>query len=163
MKKAAQGQQGQGMYRQQQQYSTTRGTGSQLPASYHQGREICIKYQSGSCSFPNCRRAHVCRHCKQDLPATDCHPAGPVTLNLDSFQHYLACHLDRQWSQSLLWGICKGVDIGFQGERKTVWSGNWKSVVDNRSVISKEPLLMQRNENRDEQMPTLEFIYLLLE
>ena len=26
-------------------------------------------------------------------------------------------------------------------------------------VISKEPLLMQRNENRDEQMPTLEFIY----
>ena len=57
-------------------------------------------------------------------------------LNLDSFQHYLACHLDRQWSQSLLWGICKGVDIGFQDERKTVWSGNWKSVVDNGSMVS---------------------------
>ena len=57
-------------------------------------------------------------------------------LNLDSFQHYLACHPDRQWSQSLWWGICKGVDIGFQGERKTIWSGNWKSVVDNGSMVS---------------------------
>ena len=52
-------------------------------------------------------------------------------LNLDSFQSYLACHPDRQWSQSLLQGIHKGVDICFQGERKTVWSGNWKSVMDN--------------------------------
>ena len=57
-------------------------------------------------------------------------------LNLDSFQLYLACHPDRQWSQSLLQGICEGVDIGFQDERKTVWSGNWKSVVDNGSVVS---------------------------
>ena len=57
-------------------------------------------------------------------------------LNLDSFQCYLVCHPDRQWSQSLLQGICKGVDIGFQGERKTVWSGNWKSVVVNGSVVS---------------------------
>ena len=59
-----------------------------------------------------------------------------LPLNLDSFQHYLACHPGRQWSQSLLWGIHKGVDIGFQGERKTVWSGNWKSAVDNGSVVS---------------------------
>ena len=42
-------------------------------------------------------------------------------LNLDSFQHYLDCHLDRQWSQRLLQGIREGVDIGYQGERKTVW------------------------------------------
>ena len=35
-----------------------------------------------------------------------------------------------------MWGIRKGVDIGFQGERKTVWSENWKSVVDNGSVVS---------------------------
>ena len=49
----------------------------------------------------------------------------------------MACHLDRQWSQSLLQGICKGVDIGYQGERKTVWSGNWKSAVDNGSMVSK--------------------------
>ena len=44
--------------------------------------------------------------------------------------------MDRQWSKSLLQGIHQGVDIGFQGERKTVWSGNWKSVVDNGSVVS---------------------------
>ena len=79
MKKVAQGQQGWGMHRQQQQHSTARGSGSQLPTVYHQGREICIKFRSGSCSFPNCRRAHMCRHCKQDHPATECLPAGPVT------------------------------------------------------------------------------------
>ena len=56
-------------------------------------------------------------------------------LNLDSFSHYLACHPNRQWSDSLLWGICKRVDIGFQGKRKTVWSGNWKSVLDNGAVV----------------------------
>ena len=56
-------------------------------------------------------------------------------LNLDSFSRYLACQPNRQWSDNLLWGICKGVDIGFQGERKTVWSGNWKSAVDNGSVV----------------------------
>ena len=80
-KKTAQSQQGWGTYQQQQQqqHSSSQGSSPQLPAVYHQGREICIKYQSGSCSFPNCRRAHVCRHCKQDHPATECHPAGPVT------------------------------------------------------------------------------------
>ena len=63
-------------------------------------------------------------------------PQAQSPLNLDSFQHYLACHPDRQWSQNLLWGICKGVDIGFQSERKTVWLGNWKSAVDNGSMVS---------------------------
>ena len=57
-------------------------------------------------------------------------------LNLDSFQHYLACHPDRQWSQGLLQGIQEGVDIGYQGERKTVWSGNWKLAMDSGSVVS---------------------------
>ena len=78
-KKTAQNQQGRGNYCQQQQHSSSRGSSPQLPAVHHQGREICIKFQSSSCSFPNCRRAHVCRHCKQDHPATECHPAGLVT------------------------------------------------------------------------------------
>ena len=78
MKKAAQGQQGWGTHQQQQQCSIARGSGSQLPTVYHKGREISIKFQSGSCSFPNCRRAHMCRHCKQDHTASECHPAGPV-------------------------------------------------------------------------------------
>ena len=58
--------------------SHCQGSSPQLPSIYHQGREICIKFQSNSGSFPNCRRAHVCRHYKQDHPASDCHPAGPV-------------------------------------------------------------------------------------
>ena len=58
-----------------------------------------------------------------------------LPLNHDSFSHYLACHPDRQWRDSLLRGIRKGVDIGFQGIRKTVWSGNWKSALDNGSVV----------------------------
>ena len=56
-------------------------------------------------------------------------------LNHNSFSHYLACHPNRQWSASLLQGICEGVDIGYQGIRKTVWSGNWKSALDNGSVV----------------------------
>ena len=79
VKKAVQSQQGRGNFRQQQQCSSNRGAGSQLPAVYHQGREICIKYQLASCTFPNCRRAHICWHCKQEHPASECHPAGPVT------------------------------------------------------------------------------------
>ena len=56
-------------------------------------------------------------------------------LNLNSFSRYLACHPNRQWSDSLLRGIHDGVDIGYQGERKTVWSGKWKSALDNGSVV----------------------------
>ena len=56
-------------------------------------------------------------------------------LNHDSFSRYLACHPYRQWSDSLLQGICEGVDIGHQGVRKTVRSGNWKSAIDNGSVV----------------------------
>ena len=78
-KKTVQNQQGWGNFHHQQQCPSSRATGSQLPAVYHQGREICIKYQSASCTFPNCRRAHICRHCKQDHPASECCPAGPVT------------------------------------------------------------------------------------
>ena len=80
VKKAAQNQQGRGNFHQQQQHSSNRGAGSQIPAVYHQGREICIKYQLASCTFPNCRRAHICRHCKQEHPASECHPAGPIAL-----------------------------------------------------------------------------------
>ena len=78
VKKAAQSQQGRGNFHPQQQHPSNRGTGSHLPAVYHQAREICIKYQSASCTFPNCRRAHVCRHCKQEHQASECRPAGPV-------------------------------------------------------------------------------------
>ena len=58
-------------------------------------------------------------------------------LNLNNFKHYLACHPDRQWSESLLQGIHEGVDIGYQGDRKMVWSGNWRLALDNGSVVSK--------------------------
>ena len=57
--------------------------------------------------------------------------------NVNNFNHYLACHPDRQWSESLLQGIHERLDIGYQGDRKMVWSGNWKLALDNRSVISK--------------------------
>ena len=61
-----------------------------------------------------------------------------LLLNLNNFKHYLACHPDRWWSESLLQGICKGVHIGYQGNRKTVWSQNRKSALDNGSVVSKD-------------------------
>ena len=79
-KKAAQGQLGWEINRGTCSSITSHGASSpQLPPVFHQGREICIKYQSNSCSFPNCRRAHVCKHCKQEHPASECHPACTVT------------------------------------------------------------------------------------
>ena len=57
MKKTAQSQQGQGTYHHQQQHTHSRNSRPQLPVVYHQGREICIKYQSGSYGLPHCRRA----------------------------------------------------------------------------------------------------------
>ena len=79
LKKAAQGQLG--LWNQQrhlQQHSLSRGSSPQLPPVLYQGREICIKYQSHSCTFPTCRKAHVCRNCKQEHPASECCPAGAV-------------------------------------------------------------------------------------
>ena len=43
-----------------------------------------------------------------------------LPLYLNNFKHYLTCHPDRWWSESLLQGIWEGVDIGYQGDRKTV-------------------------------------------
>ena len=86
-------------------------------------------------------------------------------LNLDSFQCYPACHPDRQWSQSLLQGIHKGVDIGFQGKKKTVWSGNWKSVVDNGSVVSNyltTEVVLGRKAGQFNQLPFSTYIRLLM-
>ena len=86
---------------------------------------------------------------------------GQSPLNLDSFQCYLACHLDRQWSQSLLQGICKGVDMGYQGKRKTVLSGNWKSAVDNGSVVSEyltAEVALGRKAGLFNQLPFLTYI-----
>ena len=86
--------------------------------------------------FPNCRWAHICRHCSRSTKLWSVILQAQSPLNLDCFQHYLACCPNRQWSESLLQGIHKGVDIGYQGNRKTIWSGNWKSALDNGSVVS---------------------------
>ena len=86
-----------------------------------------------------------------------------LPLKLYSFQCYLACHPDRQWSQSLLQGICKGVDIGYQVKRKTVWSGNWKSAVDNGSVVNEyltAEVALGRKAGPFNQLPFLTYVRL---
>ena len=83
------------------------------------------------------------------------------SLNLYSFQCYLACHPNRQWSQSLLQGIREGLDIGYQGKRKTVWSGIWKSTVDNGSVVSEylaTEVALGRKAGPFNQLPFLTYI-----
>ena len=65
MKKAVQSQQGQEINTGTSSIVPPPGAPAlSCPLSTNQGREICIKLQSNSCSFPNCRRVHVCRHCK---------------------------------------------------------------------------------------------------
>ena len=84
-----------------------------------------------------------------------------LPLSLTKFKHYLACHLDSQWSKSLLQDICEGVDIRFQGDRKTVWSGNWKSALDNRSMVSEYltiEVALRRKAGQFNQLPFLTYI-----
>ena len=103
----------------------------------------------------------MCRHCKQDHQLQSVILQAQSLLNLDSFQCYLACHLDRQWSQNLLQGIHKGVDIGYQGERKTEWSGNSKSAVDNGSVVSEylaTEVALGRKSGPFNQLPFLTYV-----
>ena len=135
-KKVAQGQQGWGMHRQQQQHSIPGAPAPNcLLSTTRTGRSVLSSSQVPAAS-PAAEGPTCAGTVSRTTQLQNVILQAQFPLNLDSFQCYLACHLDRQWSQSLLWGICEGVDIGFQGERKTVWSGNWKSAVDNGSVVS---------------------------
>ena len=39
---------------------------------YHEGNEGCNNFQTGSCRYPQCKRAHVCRTCKGPEPEYKC-------------------------------------------------------------------------------------------
>ena len=39
---------------------------------YHEGREICRNFNIGKCTFPQCRRQHVCEACRGMEPAHKC-------------------------------------------------------------------------------------------
>ncbi len=47
------------------------------PTSYHQGKEICNKFQSAQCLYPQCKRAHVCRNCRGPMPFSRCNVCQP--------------------------------------------------------------------------------------
>ena len=88
-----------------------------------------------------------------------------LPLNLDNFKHYLACHPDKLWSGSLLQGICEGVDIGFQGDRQTIWFRNWKSALDSGSVVSEylmTEVALGRKAGPFHQLPFLTYVGLLM-
>ena len=136
-KKVAQSQQGQGTYqRHQQQFSSPGGQAHTCHLSSTKAGK------SASSTSPTHTPSPTADMPMSGVTVSRSNQLWSVILqvqlplNLNNFQHYLACHPDRQWSESLLWGICKGVDIGYQGDRKTVWSGNWRSALDNGSVVS---------------------------
>ena len=137
MKKAVQGQQGWGnLHRHQQQHPVTRGSGPNcVPSTTRAEKSVWSSSQSPAVS-PNVEGPTCAGTVSRTTQLQNVILQAQSPLNLDSFQHYLACHPDREWSQSLLQGICEGVDIGYQDERKTAWSENWKSVMDNGSVVS---------------------------
>ena len=57
-------------------------------------------------------------------------------LHLDNFCKYLANHPDQAWCSKLLKGIKQGMDIGFEGERTSIISDNWKSTLELPEVIA---------------------------
>ena len=59
----------------------------------------------------------------------------PSLLHLHNFCKYLANHPDQAWCSKLLKGIEHGVNIGFEGERTSIITNNWKSALDHPEVI----------------------------
>ena len=58
-------------------------------------------------------------------------------LHLSSFHRYIANHPDQALCSKLLHGIECGISIGFEGERMSMVSGNWKLALDHSEVIEK--------------------------
>ena len=100
---------------------------------FHNGREGWKNYQQDKCTFPNCKCAHICCSCSL-LPNVVLVAQSPLHLN--HFHKYLSNHPDQAWCSKLLKGIKCSVNIGFDGERTTIISDNWKSAVDHPEVIT---------------------------
>ena len=56
-------------------------------------------------------------------------------LHLNNFHQYLSHHQDKAWCSKLLKGIKHGVNVGFDPERTSMVSDNWKSALDHPEVI----------------------------
>ena len=57
-------------------------------------------------------------------------------LDLNNFCKYLANHPDQVWCSKLLKGIEQGMDIGFEGEKTSIISDNWKLALEHPDVIT---------------------------
>ena len=132
-KKTAQSQQGRGNFHYQQQCNSRRGTGSQQYTT--KAEKSASSSSQHHAISPTANGPMSAGIVSRNTLLQNVILQAQSPLNLDSFRHYLACHPDRQWSDSLLRDIHEGMDIGYQGVRKTVWSGNWKSALDNGSVV----------------------------
>ena len=125
MKKDTQGQQGWGnQHRHLQQHPVTRGSSPSCPLYITRAGKFASSISQTPAISPPAEGPMCAGTVSRTTQLQSVILQAQSPLNLDSFQCYLACHPDRQWSQGLLQGIHKGVDIGYQGKRKTVWSGN---------------------------------------
>ena len=57
-------------------------------------------------------------------------------LHLNNFCKYLSNHPHQAWCSKLLNGIEHSMNIGFEGERTSIISDNWKSALDHPEVIT---------------------------
>ena len=51
--------------------AVTGSKGKQSQVDPKSGKELCIKYNKGSCNYSNCKFAHVCSRCLQGQPASE--------------------------------------------------------------------------------------------
>ena len=51
--------------------AVTGGKGKQSQVDPKSGKELCIKYNKGSCNYSNCKFAHVCSRCLEGHPASE--------------------------------------------------------------------------------------------
>ena len=68
-------------------------------------------------------------------PASISQSSSPTPINCDTFETVLAKHPNPQLVRDVCQGLRYGVDIGFQGPRKSSRTPNMKSALDNPEVI----------------------------
>ena len=66
------------MYRQQQQHSSARALAPNCLLSTTRAGRSALNSNQAPAASPTAEGPHVCRHCKQDHPASECHPVFKV-------------------------------------------------------------------------------------
>ena len=103
---------------------------------FHNGREGCNNYQQNKCTSPTANMLTSVSAVSRSTLLPNVVLVAQSPLHLNNFCKYLSNHPDQAWCSKLLKSIEHGMNIGFEGERTSIISDNWKSALDHPEVIT---------------------------